>query len=130
LALAYGGVAYASRFVRASLLEGATTTALRTARARGRSAFGALRTHGLKRAAVPLLTLAGFLLPRLIGGSVVVERIYGLHGIGGLFFDSLMARDVPTVLGLTIVSATAVLAGVLLADVAYAMADPRTRGVQ
>ncbi len=125
--LAYGGFAYVSRFVRSSILEGAANAGLRSARARGSSAGRALFTHGLSRSAIPLLTLAGFLLPRLVGGSVLVERVFGIPGLGDLFFRALLARDLPVVLGLTLVSAAATLAGITLADVLCVLADPRIR---
>lgn len=125
--LAYPGIAFLSRFVRASLLEHATAEVARAARARGRSSLGAVVRHGFRQASVPMLTLAGMLLPRLVGGSVLVETTFGLPGIGTLFADALAARDVPVVLGVTFVAGTATLAGIVLADAAYALADPRTR---
>ncbi|HEX6852512.1 MAG TPA: ABC transporter permease [Candidatus Polarisedimenticolaceae bacterium] len=125
--LAYPGVAFLARFVRASLLEHATAEVARAARARGRSSLGAVVRHGFRQAAVPMLTLAGMLLPRLVGGAVLVEATFGLPGIGTLFADALVARDLPVVLGVTFVAGTATLAGIALADAAYAIADPRTR---
>lgn len=125
--LSYGGLAYLSRFVRSSLLESGSGDAQRAARARGRSALGTLWTHGMRRAAVPMLTLAGFLLPRLVGGSVVVEHVFGIPGVGRLFFESARGRDLPTLLALTLLAGAATLLGVLFADVTYAVLDPRTR---
>jgi peptide/nickel transport system permease protein len=125
--LAYPGIAYLARFVRASLLENATAEVARAARARGRSSLGAVLRHGFRQAAVPMLTLAGMLLPRLVGGSVLVETTFGLPGIGTLFADALLARDLPVVLGVTFVAGAVTLAGIALADAAYAIADPRTR---
>lgn len=125
--LAYPGIAFLSRFVRASLLEHATAEVARAARARGRSAWGAVVRHGFRQAAVPMLTLAGLLLPRLVAGAVLVETTFGLPGIGTLFADALGARDLPVVLGVTFVAGTVTLLGIALADAAYALADPRTR---
>jgi peptide/nickel transport system permease protein len=127
LCLAYGGLAYLSRFVRTTLLESSLVDAARAARARGLSAFRILVKHGFRQSAVPMLTLAGFLLPTLVGGSVVVETIFAVPGVGRLFYEALLQRDIPVLLGLTLLSGSATLAGILAADVAYAVADPRVR---
>lgn len=125
--LSYGGLAYLVRFVRGGLLETGSPEVVRAARARGLPAFRAFSRHGLRQAAVPLLSLAGFLLPRLFGGSVIVETVFALPGLGRLFVDAAFARDLPTILGLTVVSGAATLAGIVLADVGHHLADPRTR---
>lgn len=127
ISLAYGGIAYVARFVRANLLETALPASARAARARGvRPAIIVLR-HDLRQAAIPLLTLAGFLLPALVGGSVLVETVFGVPGLGLLFYDATFARDVPVIMALTLVSGVATLAGVVLADLLYGVADPRVR---
>jgi peptide/nickel transport system permease protein len=74
-----------------------------------------------------MLTLAGFLLPGLVGGAVVVETIFAVPGLGRLFYEALLQRDIPVLLGLTLLSGSATLAGILAADLAYAVADPRVR---
>ncbi len=125
--LSYGGLAYLVRYVRAGLLETGSPEVVRAARARGLPAFRAFSRHGLRQAAVPMLTLAGFLLPRLFGGSVIVETVFALPGLGRLFVDAAFARDLPTILGLTVVSGAATLAGIVLADIGHHLADPRTR---
>jgi len=125
--LTYGGLAYLSRFVRATLLENASGENLAAARARGLSALGVFYRHGFRLAAVPMLTLAGFLLPALVGGSVIVETVFSIPGIGRLFVDAAYQRDYPVLMGVTLVSAVATLLGILAADLSYAWADPRTR---
>jgi peptide/nickel transport system permease protein len=125
--LSYGGVAYVSRFVRAALLDGAAAASWRAARARGLSGAAVLWRHGLRQAALPLLTLAGFLLPALVSGSIVVEEVFAIPGLGRLFFGAVMQRDVPVVMGLVLLSSVATLGGIVGADVAYAIADPRIR---
>jgi peptide/nickel transport system permease protein len=125
--LTYGGLAHLSRFVRASLLESGLRESALAARARGRSPLGVLVRHGFRQSAVPMLTLAGFLLPALFGGSVLVESIFALHGLGSLFYESILARDVPVLLGLTLLSGSATMLGILVADVLYAVVDPRVR---
>jgi peptide/nickel transport system permease protein len=127
LCLSYGGLAYLSRFVRATLIDSALAESWRAARARGLSRAAVVWRHGLRQAGVPLLTLAGFLLPGLVSGSVIVESIFAIPGIGRLFADAAYQRDVPVLMGLTLLSGTFVLLGVTLADMAYAWIDPRSR---
>jgi peptide/nickel transport system permease protein len=123
--LAYGGIAYVSRFVRTNLVESAGEGAGRAARARGLSALRYVATHGLVQAGVPILTLFGFLIPRLVGGSILVEQIFGLPGVGQLLLSSILARDLTVVLALTLVSGVATLAGTTFADLLAARLDPR-----
>jgi peptide/nickel transport system permease protein len=125
--LSLGGLAYLSRFVRATLIENAAAESWRAARARGLSFAAVLRRHGFRQAGVPLLTLAGFLLPGLVAGSVIVETVFAIPGLGRLFVDAAFQRDVPVLMGLTLLSGTATLGGILLADLAYAVVDPRIR---
>jgi len=125
--LSYGGLAYLSRFVRATLLDQAAAESKLAARARGLSPAGVLIRHGFRHAAVPMLTLAGLLLPSLVGGSVIVETIFAIPGLGRLFVDAAFQRDLPVLMGLTLLSGTATLAGILAADLTYAIADPRIR---
>lgn len=127
LALSYGGVAYLSRFVRATLAENLSGDAIRAARARGLSIVTVVFKHGFRQAVVPMLTLAGFVLPSLVGGSVIVESIFAIPGLGRLFVDAIFQRDVPVIMGLTLLSGTATLAGIVAADLAYAAFDPRVR---
>jgi len=127
LCLSYGGLAYLSRFVRAALLDNAAAEAARAARARGLPAWAVLCRHGFRQAAVPMLTLAGFLLPALVSGSVIVESIFAIPGLGRLFVDATLQRDLPVLMGLTLLSGTATLAGIVAADLAYAWVDPRVR---
>lgn len=125
--LAYPGLAYVARFVRSAVLEGSSGEAGRVARARGVGAARFLVGHGLPQAAVPLLTLAGFLVPRLVGGSLLVEAIFNVPGLGSLMWDSVLARDLPVILGLTLLSGTTTLAAITAADVLAAWCDPRVR---
>jgi peptide/nickel transport system permease protein len=127
LCLAYGGLAYLSRFVRATLIDNSAGEGARSARARGLSELSVLVRHGFRQAAVPMLTLTGFLLPALFGGSVIVETIFSIPGLGGLFVDAMLSRDLPVLMGLTLLTGTATLCGVIFADLAYAVADPRVR---
>jgi peptide/nickel transport system permease protein len=125
--LASGGLAYVSRFVRTSLVENTSGDGGRAARARGLSTLQYIARHGVAQAVVPLLTLAGFLIPRLVGGSLLIEAIFNVPGLGSLLFDSILSRDLPVVLALTLVSGLATLAGTTLADVLVVWLDPRMR---
>jgi peptide/nickel transport system permease protein len=125
--LSYGGLAYLARFVRAALLEHTRAESALAARARGLSAVGVLFRHGFRQAALPMLTLAGLLLPALVSGSVIVENIFAIPGLGRLFVDAAFQRDLPVLMALTLLSGAATLAGILAADVTYVLADPRIR---
>jgi peptide/nickel transport system permease protein len=125
--LTYAAVAFFSRMVRSSVLEAAGKGFVLAARARGATAARALWQHAFRNALLPLITLAGILLPALLSGSVIIERIFAWPGLGRLYFDAILARDYPVVLGLTFVTAVATLAASLLADILYAAADPRIR---
>jgi peptide/nickel transport system permease protein len=126
ICLSYGGLAYLSRFVRATLIENAGDS-WRAARARGLSLAAVLYRHGFRQAGAPMLTLAGFLLPALLAGSVIVETVFAIPGLGRLFVDAAFQRDVPVLMGLTLLSGAATLGGILLADLTYAAVDPRAR---
>ncbi|MFQ5670304.1 MAG: ABC transporter permease [Acidobacteriota bacterium] len=127
LCLSYGSLAFFARFSRASLLEALAADFTRTARARGLPPGRVVWRHALGASWLPFLTLSGLLLPTLVSGSVIIERIFAWPGIGTLLFDSLLARDYPTILGLSGLTAILVLAGTLGADLLYLLADPRLR---
>jgi peptide/nickel transport system permease protein len=130
--LSYGSLAFFARFSRANLLDALSSDFVRAARARGVGEKRLLWRHALANAWIPFLTLTGLLLPTLVSGSVIIERIFAWPGLGSLLFDSLFTRDYPTILGLTSLSAVLVLLGTLGADLLYLAADPRLRrpGVQ
>lgn len=125
--LSYASAGYVSRFVRTTLVEGTGINAGRGARARGLSALRYVASHGLAQAAVPILTLLGFLIPRLVGGSILVEQIFGIPGLGQLMLSSILARDLPVVLALTLVAGVATLVGATGADLLATRVDPRMR---
>jgi peptide/nickel transport system permease protein len=125
--LTYGSLAFLARLVRAGVVEARSQDYVTAALARGVSRRRALWRHAFRNALLPLITLAGLLLPGLLSGSVIVERIFAWPGLGRLYFDSILSRDYPVVLGLSLIGAVATLAATLAADVAYAFADPRVR---
>lgn len=127
LVLSYGGIAVLQRFARASVLETLTQPWVRAARARGLPEPRLLRRHVLRPALIPLVTLLGVLLPTLVGGSVIVERIFGIPGMGMLAWEAVMQHDVPVVMAMVSLSAIATMIGYLVADLLYAWVDPRVR---
>ena len=127
LVLALPTLAYLSRQVRASMIEALESDYVRAARARGIPEGSVLFRHALRNSLLPLITLASGVLPAAIGGSVVVETVFALPGMGRYAYEGLLARDLNVILATTTVSAAVTLAALLLADVAYAVADPRIR---
>lgn len=121
----YGALAYDSRFVRQTMLESVRQDFVRTARAKGVSEFNVIVRHAFRNTLIPLVTLMGLLLPEIIGGSVILEVMFNWPGMGRLFYESMLARDYPTIMALSFISASLVLLGTLLADLAYAFVDPR-----
>ena len=124
---AFVSIAGLSRFMRSSMLEVLKQDYIRMARAKGLSEGRVLFRHGLRNGLLPLITILGLSLPDLIGGSVIAETIFSVPGTGRLFYDAVMARDYPMVMALVTLGAFLTLFGNLLADVAYALADPRIR---
>jgi peptide/nickel transport system permease protein len=109
------------------MLEVVNRDFITTARAKGVAEGRVIVHHAFRNALIPLITLLGFVIPFLISGSVIVERMFQWDGIGNLYFDAILARDYPTVMGLTVVTAVVTLFATFLADLLYAIADPRIR---
>jgi peptide/nickel transport system permease protein len=119
------GLAGVSRFMRSSMLDVLRQNYIRSARARGLSETKVLWGHALPNAVLPLVTLLGLSVPGLLGGSVVLESIFSIPGMGRLFYQSVFARDYPVIMGILVLGAVLTLLGNLLADVAYGFCDPR-----
>ena len=124
---AFTGLAGLSRYMRSSMVGVLKQDYIRTARAKGLSQRRVLFHHGLRNALLPLITILGLALPDLIGGSVIAETIFSIPGMGRLFYEAVMARDYPVVMALVTIGAVLTMLGNLLADIAYAYADPRIR---
>ena len=124
---AFAGLAGISRYMRSSMIGIIHQDYIRTARAKGLAEPKVIYTHALKNAILPVITILGLSVPGLIGGSVIFESIFAIPGMGRLFYESVMARDYPTIMGVLSIGAVLTLAGNLLADVAYSYADPRIR---
>jgi len=119
-----------SRMCRSSMLEVLGSDYVRTAKAKGLSANQVIYKHALKNAISPVITMAGLQFSAVISGAVLVEAVYSWPGLGTLAFQSIIARDTPTILGILFFSALVVVIGNLLTDLAMRMVDPRVRGKQ
>ena len=125
--LAYGGFAGLSRYARSGMLEVAGSDYMRTARAKGLSEQVVIWKHGFRNALVTMVTLFGGLLPGLVSGSVIVEYVFNIPGMGTLSLLALSSRDYPLQMALFAFSGVLTLAGILIADLLYLAADPRIR---
>ncbi len=123
----FGSLAGMSRYMRSSMLEVLRQDYIRTARAKGVPERKVIYGHALRNALLPVITLLGLSIPGLIGGSVIVESIFALPGLGQLFYEAVMARDYQLIMGNLVFGAVLTLAGNLIADLSYALADPRIR---
>jgi peptide/nickel transport system permease protein len=124
---AFGGLAGFSRYMRANMLEVIRQDYITTARAKGLSERVVIYKHALRNALLPVITILGLSVPGLIGGSVIFETIFSIPGMGQLFYMSAMSRDYPVIMGILFIGAVLTLIGNLIADVSYAVADPRIR---
>ena len=127
LTLGLGSAASVSRYMRGEMLEVIRQDYMRTARAKGLPERTVILKHGLRNALLPIVTLFGVSLPFLLGGSVIVENLFGWQGMGRLVVDAAHQRDYPVFLAVNLMFATMVLLGTLLADILYAVVDPRIR---
>lgn len=125
LASVYGSFAFLSRFTRGNLLEVLRQDFIRTARAKGLSESTVLFKHALRNALIPLITLSGTLLPALLGGSVIIEQIFSIPGMGLLSFEAVLGRDQNMIMALTTITAFLTLLGLLVSDLLYVWVDPR-----
>jgi peptide/nickel transport system permease protein len=125
--LAVGQCALFARFSRSAVLEAAHQPFTVAARARGLSEFRALVTHAGRNALLPMVTLLGMAVPHLLSGSVIIETIFAWDGLGRLYYDSILARDYPMIMGLTVIGAVATLLAYLITDLLYPLLDPRVR---
>lgn len=123
--LSYDGFAGLSRYMRASMLEVLAQDYVQVARAKGLPEKTVILKHVLRNSLIPQVTILASILPGMIGGSVIIETIFSIPGLGQLGFESVLARDYPTVLALFTVSAVLTLIGILLSDLLLAVVDPR-----
>jgi len=124
---AFGGLAGISRYMRSNMLEVVRQDYIRTARAKGLPENVVIYKHALRNAVMPVITILGLSLPGLIGGSVILESLFSIPGMGQLFWQAVTARDYPLVMGDLVFGAILTLAGNMLADISYAAIDPRVK---
>ncbi|HWO43486.1 MAG TPA: ABC transporter permease [Candidatus Eisenbacteria bacterium] len=123
--LSYGGFAGLSRYMRASMLEVLGQDYVQVARAKGLHERAVIAKHALRNSLIPVVTILASLLPALIGGSVIIETIFSIPGLGQLGYESVLARDYPTIMALYSVSAVLTLIGILISDLLLSVVDPR-----
>ena len=123
--LTYGSFAYLSRFQKGSLLEVLREDFVRTATAKGLPPSRVILRHALRNALIPIITILAGILPAMIGGSVIIETIFSIPGIGQLGFESVLARDYPMIMAIATISAFLTLLGILVSDIVYVLVDPR-----
>lgn len=123
--LTYGSLAYISRQMRTGMIEVLNLDYIRTARAKGLGERKVILKHALRNSLIPVITIFASILPILIGGSIVVEVVFDLPGMGEYMFSALMSRDYNAIMAIMAIVSVMTLLGILLSDIAYAMADPR-----
>ena len=123
--MSYDGFAGLSRYMRASMLEVLGQDYVRVARAKGLSEKVVVLKHVVRNSLIPLVTILAGILPGIIGGSVIIETIFSIPGLGQLGYESVLARDYPTIMALFSVSAVLTLIGILISDLLLSVVDPR-----
>ena len=123
----FGGLAGFSRYMRQSMLEVIRQDYVQTARAKGLAERVVIGKHALRNALLPIVTILGLSLPGLIGGSIIVESIFAIPGMGQLMVQAVFERDYPVIMGNLVVVSTLTLVANLIADVTYSLVDPRIR---
>ena len=123
--LTYGGLAVLSRYARSGLLDAVQQDYVRTARAKGLPERTVIFKHALRNGLIPVLTLSASILPQLISGSVIIETIFTIDGMGRLLIESVRGRDYNVTMAVTTLTAIMTMLGLLLSDVLYVVVDPR-----
>jgi peptide/nickel transport system permease protein len=124
LCMTYAGFAFLSRQMRSALLEQVRQDFVRTARAKGLPERVVILRHAVRNALIPIITLFGNLLPEMIAGSVIIEYLFSIPGMGQLFFASILERDYPMIMGIETISAVLTLIGILVSDLLYVVVNP------
>jgi peptide/nickel transport system permease protein len=123
--LASAEMAGLTRYTRSSMLEVLHQDYIRTARAKGLPERTVIYKHGLRNGLIPIVTIVGLMLPTFVGGAVITEQLFSWPGIGKLFIEAVFERDYPVIMGITMLGALLTVIGNLVADLLYAMVDPR-----
>jgi len=124
---AIGGLAGFSRYMRNNMLEVMRQDYIRTARAKGLPESTVIYKHALRNALMPVITILGLSVPGIVGGAVIMETVFGIDGMGRLMFQAVFSRDYNVAMGILVPAAVLTMLGNFLADIGYALADPRVR---
>lgn len=127
LVATFGGLAGFSRYMRQSMLEVIRQDYIQSARAKGLAEGVVIGKHALRNALLPIVTILGLSLPGLVGGSVIVESVFAIPGMGQLMVQAVYQRDYPVIMGNLVIVSTLTLVANLVADVVYGLVDPRIR---
>lgn len=125
IVLSMNSMASWTRYMRSSLLEVVAEDYIRTARSKGLREKTVIMRHALKNSLIPMITLLGLSVPSIVGGAFITETVFGWPGMGRLGVNAIFQRDYPLIMGVTMMSSLLVVIGNLMADIAYAWADPR-----
>jgi len=125
--LSYASFVSLSRYLRGNLIEQLGSDYVRTARAKGVSEDAIVNRHAFRNSSLTLITLSSGLLAELFGGVLIVEMIFSINGLGWLLLDAARQQDAPLIMASTVVSVGLLLVGILVADILYAVVDPRIR---
>lgn len=125
--MTYGGFAALSRYGRTSLLEVINADYIRTARAKGLAEYVVILKHAVRNGMIPIITLMGTILPVILGGSVIIEVIFNIPGMGTMSYNAIMNRDYNVIMGFNLISIILTLTGLVISDVLYVIADPRIK---
>ncbi|TVQ79280.1 MAG: ABC transporter permease [Bradymonadales bacterium] len=120
-----GGLAYITQQQRASILECLHQDYVRTARAKGQTERVVFYRHAFRNSLIPIVTILGALIPGIVGSSIIIESLFSIPGLGLLVFESLLARDYPTIMANFVIGGVLTLSGILLSDILYVVVDPR-----
>lgn len=130
VALGTGSAAYIARLTRSSMLEALREDHVTTARAKGLTNRAVIARHVVRNSLIPVLTVIGPAFAGLITGTIIIERVFGVPGMGRLFIDSITTRDYPVIMGVTLFYAFIIVFSNLVVDIAYGFVDPRIRASQ
>jgi len=125
--LTYASLAEIAQFARSGMIDVIRQDYIRTARAYGFTEKVVIFKYSMRNSLIPIITLLASLLPALIGGSIIIENIFSIPGMGRLSFEAVLSRDYPTVMGILTISALLTLLGLILSDILYALTDPRIK---
>jgi peptide/nickel transport system permease protein len=128
IVLAFSAIPALTRLTRAGMIQAMSSDYIRTARAKGLSRASILLKHALRNAAIPVVAIAAVQLGFMLGGSIVIEQVFAMHGVGFLAWESISKNDFPVVQAVVLVLATIFVVLTMLADLMNAMLDPRLRG--